>query len=37
MDHAPGPLKIHGLKAGVYVLKLMGEGGEIMTRKIIVQ
>lgn len=37
MDHAFGPLKLNGLKAGVYVLKLMGEGGEMMTRKIIVQ
>ena len=37
MDHTAGPLKIHGLKTGVYVLKLMGEGGEMMTRKIIVQ
>jgi hypothetical protein len=36
-DHTAGPLKIHGLKTGVYVLKLMGEGGEMMTRKIIVQ
>jgi hypothetical protein len=37
MDHAFGPLKLNGLKAGVYVLKLMGEGAEMMTRKIIVQ
>jgi hypothetical protein len=37
VDHAAGPVKMYGLKAGVYVLKLMGDAGELMTRKIIVQ
>ena len=36
-EHAAGLLKMDGLKAEIYVLKLMGEGGEMMTRKIIVQ
>ncbi|MCF8214731.1 MAG: T9SS type A sorting domain-containing protein, partial [Chitinophagaceae bacterium] len=35
-EHAAGLLKMDGLKTGIYVLKLMGEGGGIMTRKIIV-
>lgn len=37
MDHFTGPFKLNGLKTGIYVLKLMGEGGEMMTRKIMVQ
>ena len=37
MDPAVGTLTIDGLKAGVYVLKLMDEAGGMMTRKIIVQ
>ena len=37
MDYFTGPFKLNGLKTGIYVLKLMGEGGEMMTRKIIVQ
>lgn len=36
MDQLAGPLKMSGLKTGIYVLKVMGEGGEVMTRKIIV-
>ena len=36
-DPAVGTLTIDGLKAGVYVLKLMDEAGGMMTRKIIVQ
>ena len=37
MSHPDGPIKMYGLKTGIYVLKLMAEGGEMMTRKIIVQ
>jgi hypothetical protein len=37
MEHGAGPVKMNGLKTGIYVLKLMAEGGELMTRKIIVQ
>lgn len=37
MEHIGGPLKMNGLKTGIYLLKLMGEGGEMVIRKIIVQ
>jgi hypothetical protein len=36
IDQPAGPLKMDGLKTGIYLLKLMGEGGEVKTRKIIV-
>lgn len=37
MDSIAGPLKMSGLKTGIYLLKLFGEGGEMMIRKIIVE
>ena len=37
MDPAVGTLTMDGLRAGVYVLRLMDEAGGMMTRKIIVQ
>ena len=37
MDHIAGPFILNGLKPGLYVLKLMGDRGELMTRKIIIQ
>ena len=37
MDPAVGTITIDGLRAGVYVLRLMDEAGGMMTRKIIVQ
>ena len=37
IDPAVGTLTIDGLKAGLYVLRLMDEAGGMMTRKIIVQ
>jgi len=37
LEDVAGPIKINGLKTGIYVLKLMADGGELMTRKIIVQ
>jgi hypothetical protein len=37
MDPAVGTLTMDGLRAGVYVLRLMDEAGGMVTRKIIVQ
>jgi hypothetical protein len=37
MDPAAGSLTMDGLRAGVYVLRLMDEAGGMVTRKIIVQ
>jgi hypothetical protein len=37
MDPAVGTLTMDGLRAGVYVLRLIDEAGGMMTKKIIVQ